>query len=174
MIKIIEGNLFDSKSNFIVHQVNAQSVMGAGVTLQVAKRYPHVDKEYRSYVHHCKKNKIPILGTVQYVPVDVWAIGLTDTMKNDNISKYYRDYQYIVNLFGQETYGFGLQTDLNAVRKGFIDIRDKALKIGASIAIPYRIGSCRGGANWSDVYDIIKDVFGKTDLDVTICKYDLG
>lgn len=175
MIKIIDGNIFDSKANFIVHQVNCQSVMGSGVALQVAERYPHVEVEYRKYLNHCKKNKIEPLGTAQYVPTECWALVMVDTMKNNNITAFDNNYQYIVNLFGQKDYGIGEQhTNLKAMKNAFIDIKNKAEKIGATVAMPYRIGSCRGGADWNEVYTIIKKVFEKSDVDVEIWRYDLG
>lgn len=174
MIKIINGNLFDSNANFIVHQVNAQGVMGSGVALQVAEQFPHVKKDYIRYVNYCNKNGIDPLGTVQYVPNEVWALTMVDTMKNNNIIAFDNNYQYIVNLFGQRDYGEGLHTDLKFMKKAFIDIREKANKIGATVAMPYKIGSCRGGADWNDVYKIIKDVFEKSNVNVEIWQYDLG
>lgn len=173
-IKIIEGNIFDSKANFIVHQTNCQGVMGSGVAAQVAQRFPHVEVEYRKYLQRCKKNHIEPLGTAQYVPSECWALVMVDTMKNNNVIAFDTNYQYIVNLFGQNTFGAGLQTDLKAMKKAFIDIREKAEKIDATVAMPYKIGSCRGGAEWNDVYNIIKQVFGKSNVDVEIWKYDLG
>lgn len=174
MIKIVEGNIFDSKANFIVHQTNCQGVMGSGVALQVAERFPHVEKEYMKYVRHCKKNHIEPLGTAQYVPNEVWALIMVDTMKNNNVTAFDTNYQYIVNLFGQSTYGEGLHTDLKAFKKALVDIRENAEKIGATVAMPYKIGSCRGGANWDDVYAIIKKVFEKSSVNVEIWRYDLG
>lgn len=174
MIKIIEGNLFDSNANFIVHQVNCQGIMGGGVALQVKEKYPHVEREYRKYINYCNKNDLKILGSVQYVPSEVWAIGLVDTMKNNDVSDYDKNYQYIVNLFGQDTIGTGLQTDMKALKNGLIDIRDKAQKIGATVAMPYRMASVRGGANWENVYTVIKKVFENSDVDVEIWRYDLG
>lgn len=174
MIKIVEGNIFDSKANFIVHQTNCQGVMGSGVALQVAERFPHVEKEYMKYVRYCKKNHIEPLGTVQYVPNEVWALIMVDTMKNNNVIAFDTNYQYIVNLFGQSTFGEGLHTDLKALKKALMDVREKAEKIGATVAMPYKIGSCRGGAKWDDVYTIIKKVFEKSSVDVEIWRYDLG
>ena len=174
MIKIIEGNLFDSKANFIVHQVNCQGIMGGGVALQVKERYPHVEREYRKYINYCNKNDLKILGSVQYVPSEVWAVGLVDTMKNNDVIDYDKNYQYIVNLFGQDTIGTGLQTDMKALKSGLIDIRDKVQKIGATVALPYKLGSCRGGANWENVYTVIKKVFENSNVDVEIWRYDLG
>lgn len=174
MIKIINGNLFNSKANFIVHQTNCCSTMGSGVAKQVADLFPHVEKEYLRYSKHCKKEGIDLLGTVQYVPVDSWALVMCDTIKNNKVETYDENYQYIVNLFGQRGFGKGLQTDLKAVRKGFLDIRDKAQKIGATVAMPYKIGSFRGGASWDDVYAIIKDVFKNSGVNVEIWRYDRG
>lgn len=174
MIRIVEGNIFDSNANFIVHQTNCSYAMKSGVALQVADRYPHVEKEYMKYLRYCDKNNIEPLGTAQYVPNEVWALTMVDTMKNNNVIAYDTNYQYIVNLFGQDTYGYGLQTDLKAMKKAFVDIREKAQKIGATVAMPYKIGSCRGGANWNDVYTIIKKVFEHSDVDVEIWRYDLG
>lgn len=174
MIKIVDGNIFDSKANFIVHQTNCEGVMGSGVARQVAERYPNVEKEYRKYLRYCSKNGIEPLGTAQYVPTEVWALTMIDTIKNNNVIDFDTNYQYIVNLFGQSTYGEGLQTDLKAMKKAFIDIREKAQNIGATVAMPFKIGSVRGGANWNDVYKIIKDIFEKSDVDVEIWRYDLG
>ena len=174
MIKIIDGNLFDSKANFIVHQVNCQSVMGSGVAAQVAELFPNVEHEYLRYCKHCKKNKINMLGTVQYVPTEAWANVMCDTMKNERVEAYDKNYQYIVNLFGQDTFGMGVQqTNLKAVKMGMMDIREKAEKIGATVAMPYMIGSFRGGADWNDMYKIIQNVFGKSVVDVEIWKLNL-
>lgn len=175
MIKIIDGNIFDSKANFIVHQTNCQGVMGSGVALQVSERYPHVETEYRKYLNYCRKNKIQPLGTAQFVPTEFWALIMVDTMKNNNVTAFDNNYQYIVNLFGQDDYGVGEQhTNLKAMKNAFIDIRNKAEKIGATVAMPYKIGSCRGGADWNEVYTIIKKIFENSNVDVEIWRYDLG
>ena len=174
MIKNFDGDIFNSNANFIVHQVNCQGVMGSGVALQVAQRFPHVEREYLKYLRHCNKNYKSPLGTAQYVPTEVWALNMVDTIKNNDVIAYDIEYQYIVNLFGQDTYGEGLQTDLKAMKSAFIAIRETALSIGATVAIPYKIGSCRGGANWNDVYNIIKKVFNNSDVNVEIWRYDIG
>lgn len=174
MIQIIEQDLFNSEANLLIHQVNCQGVMGSGVALQVATKYPHVEAEYLKYLRHCKKNKLNPLGTVQYVPTESWALVMSDTIQNKRLEKYDKNYQYIVNLFGQNDIGRGLQTDLHSLRKGFEDILIKAQNLNASIALPYGLGSVRGGANWNEVYKIIQDIFKNTNVDVTICKCNKG
>ena len=61
MIKIINGDLFTSKANFIVHQVNCQGVMGSGVAAQVADKFSHVETEYRKYLRYYKRIKQKLL-----------------------------------------------------------------------------------------------------------------
>lgn len=175
MIKIIDGDLFNSNANFICHSCNCLGLMGSGVAAQVAEKFPHVYSEYLKYVRHYKKQKISPLGTVQYVPVDSWALVMCDTMKNERVEAYDKGYQYIVNIFGQEEIGLGTQqTDLKALKRAFYDIRVKAESIGATVALPYKIGSVRGGAAWNDVYKIIRKVFENSSVDVEIWRLDNG
>lgn len=174
MIKIVDKNLFDSNANFLIHQTNCQGVMGSGVALQVANNFPHVEHEYMKYLRYCKKNNINPLGTAQYVPVDTWAMVMVNTMTNNDIMAYDSQYQYIVNLFGQDDFGMGKQqTNLKAMEKAFNDIYKKAKKINATVAMPYKIGSYRGGADWNVVYSMIQRVFGDG-VDVEICRCNKG
>ena len=174
MIKVVDKNIFRSTANFLVHQTNCQGVMGSGVALQVANKFPHVEQEYMKYLRYCKKNHINPLGTAQYVPVDTWALVMVNTMKNNSVIAYDSQYQYVVNLFGQDDFGMGTQhTNLKAMENAFRDIYKKAKEINASVAMPYMIGSYRGGAKWDDVYSIIKKVF-KNDVDVEICRCHKG
>lgn len=41
-----------------------------------------------------------------------------------------------------------------------------------SVAMPYKIGSVRGGANWDDVFELIKGVFAE--IDVELWRLDRG
>jgi hypothetical protein len=41
------------------------------------------------------------------------------------------------------------------------------------IAIPYKIGCCRGGEDWNKVYSIIENLFkNSNDIELQIWKYD--
>ena len=174
-IEIVDGNVLDSKATLIVHQVNCIGKMGAGVAKSVAETYPHVEREYRKYLNHCNKKGINPLGTVQCVPVHVWALPMINTMDNRSACVYDdNDCQYIVNLFGQQDIGSGLQTDLNAFEKALNRIKRLALELRCDVAMPYKIASCRGGADWDDVYSIIKRVFLDSTVNVEIWKLDIG
>lgn len=170
MIKIVDGNIFDSKASFICHSCNCIDVVDDVITEQMYSLSPHIEKEHRRYLHYCKKHNIETLGTVQYIPTQYWALGLVDTIKNNYIDIYDNDYQYIVNLFIQNSVDADMQTDLVATKKAFKDIKNKAKCVNATIAIPYGFGSYQSGTNWNDIYKIITDVFGDSKVNVEIWK----
>lgn len=171
MIEIVNEHLLDTEANFIVNQVSCADSMGKGHIGQVAEQYPHIVNEHLKYIRYCKKNKIDPNGTVQYIPNEIWALVMVDTMKNDNVIDYDKNYQYLVNMFCQGGTADDGHIDLKAMKKALVDVRDKAQKIGAKVAIPYRIGCHKGGANWDDIYTIIKKVFEKSDVNVEILKF---
>lgn len=153
MIKIIHKDLLKSDCNFIVHQVNCQGKMGKGIALQVSKRFPHVTRCYKDKCQLAKENNLSLLGQIQVVLISG------------------KENQYIINLFGQDKYGNGRQTDLTAVRRGLLKVRQLAEPYNLSVAIPYYMGCGLGGEQWENVYPIIEDVFGNTNINVEICEY---
>jgi O-acetyl-ADP-ribose deacetylase (regulator of RNase III) len=57
LIKIIVGNLFESKSQTLVNAVNTVGIMGAGIALEFKNRFPEM---YRDYVTRCKRGEVKI------------------------------------------------------------------------------------------------------------------
>lgn len=153
VIKIIHKDLLKSTCNFIVHQVNCQGTMGKGIALQIAKQFPYATHWYKNKVALAKEKNISLLGQIQ-------VISITG-----------KDRQYLVNLFGQNYYGKGVQTDLTALRQGLLKVRALAEPSGLSVALPYNLGCGLGGEKWENVYPIIEDIFGNTNIDVEICEY---
>ncbi len=143
MVVIKEGNVFDSSADIICHQVNCQGVMGSGVAKEVRERYPNVYEEYRKLCETHNSYTAGLLGTAQIVPVD------------DAHSR------YIVNCFGQDKYGYdGAQyTSIGALMEAFAFIAENARRNGLKVAMPYKIGCCRGGADWDTVKKIIDVTF---------------
>ena len=158
MLKIIEGNLFDSSARIIAHQVNCQGVMGSGVAKQIKDKYPGVFKEYTTLCHDVESSE-DLLGKSHLIHSDGSQIELGE------------DYEgtYVANLFGQDKYGYdGKQyTDVEALGKAFVDLYRQATTLGVdTIAMPYKIGCCRGGADWSRVYMILESIFKKIDVEL--------
>lgn len=167
-IKIINGNLFDSKAKIICHQVNCQGVMGSGVAAEVKHRYPHVYEEYKKI---CTSD---MLGWTQLIPIHKEYVGVPAGM----VLAIPDDEQYICNMFSQNKYGYdGKQyTSLSAIRSCFECVKNYTLTkyglYGATIAMPYKIGCVRGGADWDKVYQIIEEVLG--DCNVELWRLDKG
>ena len=152
MIKIIEGNIVNAKTDFIIHQVNCQGVMGSGVAKALRDYDDGIYKHYRKFCEFCKFESEELLGTCD-------AYLLKDRG------------QIVLSLFAQNKYGYdGKQyTDIEAFRDGLRYISQhfekKKKKMGLSeknlhqisVALPYKIGCGRGGADWEVVYKIIEE-----------------
>lgn len=139
-MKIIEGDILDCKESVLVQQVNHKGVMGAGLALQIRKRYPGI---FPLYIEYCKINY--------------------DVIKDRGLVFYHQpatsDY-LIASVFGQDGYGTDKQyTDYVALKNGFVNIAAAAKRTNVSVAIPYGIGCGLGGGDWSIVSKIIEEVF---------------
>lgn len=147
MIRVIEGNLLNATTDIIAHQVNCLGAMNSGVARAIRKSDPEI---FRDYHNICLKySPDELIGNVRYFRT-----------KNGRI---------IANLFAQKSYGYdGKQyTDVNMLKKCFENLRDFSEKHGKlSIAMPYKIGCVRGGANWTEVYKIIDEVFKNYNIEL--------
>ena len=153
MIKIIDGNLLKATTDVVAHQVNCQGAFNSGV----AKAIRNYDIEiYNDYHNICKKYKPEeLIGKVRYFRA--------------------KDGKIFANLFGQKNYGYDHKqyTDVNMLKKCFENLRDFSIRHGnLSIAMPYKIGCVRGGADWNQVYEIINEVF--KNCNVELWRLDLG
>lgn len=139
MIKYVKGDLLNAKQTIIVHQCNAQGVMGSGVAKAIRDKYPRVYEDYRCYFELIPKRKR--MGQVQFSNID----GKT-----------------IANLIGQYHYlPRGLQhTDYEALKEGFTTIK---LLLVDDVAMS-KIGCGLGGGDWNIVSSIINEVFDDRDV----------
>lgn len=154
-VKVIDGDLFDTKANYICHQVNCQGKMGSGVAKQIREKFPTVYEWYkfkcdegRRTMKECGFDKSPLLGQVQIVYKKDYLVGDYDI-----------DPQAICNLFSQDQYGYnGRQyTDYAAFEKCLLQLK-RMIPAGETIAMPYKIGCGLGGGNWDIVLGIITRV----------------
>lgn len=140
MIKIVNGNLLDSSAKYICHQVNCQGVMGSGVAKQIREKYPQVFEKYKALCDQYAGRRGELLGQIQGIRV------------NENTA--------VINIFGQFDYGRSksVYTDISALKSGCKEIADH-VKIGSTIAMPYRIGCGLGNGDWGAVLDMLTEVF---------------
>lgn len=160
MLKIINGDLLKSTEDIIIHQCNAQGVMGSGVAKQIATLYPEVEEEYKEFISNCSKTNRNPLGTSCYVMV-----------KN----KYSNKEQCVANIIGQFNYGRDGRryTDYRALFTGILDALRLAENNNANVALPYKIGCFRGGGDWDNiVYPFLQTVSEDFNGDIVIYRLD--
>lgn len=133
-MKIIKGDLLLSDVDIILHQVNLQGVMGAGIAYQIAKTYPNVEKEYRQF------NKA-VLGEVCFVETNKYVVGNVYS-QNSNFTTNYQ----------------ALKEALEKVNEY---MKKNNLK---SVGIPYGYGCGIASGDWNIVSKIFEQVLGKYDL----------
>lgn len=157
MIEIIPGNLLEAKETVIAQQVNCKGIMGSkkdtNKTTNVASqlRQKYGDLIYNPYKEYLKQIRNP-LGTIQTLPMP--------------------DFKIICNMFAQDDYGYdGKQhTSLEAFKNCVARLKEYLNTYEFTrVAMPYKIGSNRGGASWEDVYSILKETF--KDSDITLVLY---
>lgn len=139
MIKIIYGNLLQSQEAFLIHQCNAQGVMGSGVAKQIATFYPDVEAKYKQFIReNYPYGREFVMGKCINIPVD---------------NPYTKSRQVIVNLIGQEYYGRDnkVYTEYRYLFEGILKTLNEADHYGVDVALPYKIGCCRGGGDWDNV-----------------------
>jgi O-acetyl-ADP-ribose deacetylase (regulator of RNase III) len=154
MINYMVGDLLSAKEDIIVHQVNCQGKMGSGIALQIKNKFPSAYNDYMS-LFKPKRSRPELLGDVRI-----------SMIKDEKTCK------YIAHLFGQEFYGYDGKryTNYDSLYKGLQYVKDQANQFNKSVAIPYKIGSDRGGADWDIVLKMIEKIFD--DYSVTIYKLE--
>lgn len=138
MIEIIEGNIFKSNADVIVHQTNTKGVMGSGIAKQVKQLYPSVFSEYKKKCDDAKLMRYEILGDFQ-----LCNIG---------------NNKYICNIFGQKNFGYDgkCYSNYEALRTAFVGLNEFCSGKSMSVAIPYLMSCHRGGGDWNIVSEIIE------------------
>ena len=146
-----EGDLLESNLDILAHQSNCMGVMGAGIALSIKNKYPKVFSQYKQ-VTNSYKDKKQLMGRCLLISEEGKIIKLDNRIENNNV-------KIIANLFGQYSYGKGLQTDYQALKKALLELKKFAQNNNLSIGIPYGIGCGNAGGDWNIVEGIIEDVF---------------
>lgn len=153
-IDIVKEDIMKTDKDIIIQQVNCRGVMGAKLSRTIMTRYPNVLKEYRKFWAKNLKRlgaEKDLLGLVNYI--DVY------------------DGKIIANVFGQVDVRQGkddktVYTDVKSLLVGIEEIKNKAEKLGFSIAIPTYIGCGMANGDWSEVMTGIEAVFKDSSVDV--------
>ena len=145
MVTVVKGNLLNASEKIIAHQVNCQKKMNSGVAKAIREKWSDVFEKYQKTE--------PQLGFVDFILVD-------------------RNYRYVANMYSQDNYGYdGKQyTNYDAFRQCCKTIVETCMNMPKkyTVAMPYKIASDRGGADWDKIMDILLEEF--TDIDLTLYK----
>ena len=142
MIRLVKGNIFDSKCIALVNPVNCVGVCGKGLALDFKKKFP---QNYVQYKEHC-------LGGYMRLGRVFITIDSTDS-KYDNVRK------YIVN-FPTKNH-WRNKSELSNIVDGLRDLNDYMSSSGIyssiiSIAFPL-LGCGLGGLSKEDVIQLIRN-----------------
>lgn len=144
MVVYKNGDLLESQCDVICHQVNLDGIMGGGLALQIARKYPEVEKKYIEFLRYHDYDET-LLGNY---------CTKTVTAKWGKLM--------IANCFTQH---YNYTTCYEAIYKCFeslIDLMDLCeLK---TIGIPYGYGCGIAKEEWRKVDEIIHEVFDNSEV----------
>ena len=147
-VKEIKGDLLSSNVKIRCHQVNCRGVMGAGLALQVKQKYPEAFEQYKAL---CDQFGSSLLGHTQFVTC--------------------HDGTIIANMFGQDGYGSGPQTNMGALDECLSQVAAFACRVNASVGFPKLLGCGLAGGNWNEVCVLIGNYFDFKGSGCTIVEY---
>lgn len=149
MIKIQDINIFDFDAACIIHQANCHCRMASGVAAQIHRLYPEAVEADNA----TRSGDATKLGTFSH------ATG--------------KDGKIIYNLYGQFNFGNQIrQTHYEGFYRAMDAIyKDVVAKKLTTASVPYNIGCGLAGGSWKIVSAIIDEIWHRSDIDLTICRY---
>lgn len=143
-MKIINQDMLEIERGVLFHQVNCRGVMGHGIALAFAKKFPGLEEAYREYV---RTHKINLLG-------QVFVYKATDEL-------------YIANVFGQDGVSTRQRmTSYDATVRAFESFTNDFADL--PLYFPHKMGCGLGGGNWHIYSSIIEAYFPQA----IVCRHD--
>lgn len=141
--QVVHKDIFTTHLNAIAHGVNCQGVMGAGIALEVKRRYPDLFEKYKKMCLEYKD---------EYSTITEFPFGTMQPYRVPNTNL------HILNCFTQHD---------TAKRRGEVAISYQAIFTSFSVAGAYckengieelaipQVGAGLGGGNWKIIYQLI-------------------
>lgn len=137
MLELVEGNLLEAPADALVNTVNTEGVMGKGIALQFAKKFPEMLAAYRGA---CKA------GEVQ--PGQMHVFERTEMFAP----------RYIINFPTKRHWR--ANSRLEDIDAGLVALVEEIRRLRIqSVAVP-PLGCGNGGLNWADVLPLIRARLG--------------
>ena len=128
MIKFLQGNLLNARTEALVNTVNTVGVMGKGIALMFKEAFPN---NFRAYEYACKHNEV--------------RIGKMFVTENAT----FKDPRWIINFPTKQHWR--PPSRIEWIVEGLQDLRRVMEELGIrSVALP-PLGSGNGGLDWQDV-----------------------
>ena len=151
MVELIKNsNILDVKRGIVCHQTNCIGVMGAGLALQIRRRWPNVYKAYKEDCFAFEQDPKKLLGHVQ------------DILVSDGL--------VVANCYGQVFPGTGCMTDYKAWDTILDKLTDLSNYFSLDLHFPWMVGCGLAGGDWETMLGKIKRAFGKSSTNVFIHK----
>lgn len=154
MIKVVEGDLVNSKYPIFCHQVNCRGAMGSGIAKQIRDKYPEVYESYKTSIDSFREYGEKPLGHAIVSPT--------------------HDGRFCVNLFAQDNYGRDKQyTDYQAFNNCLEELAMELSSIDEdkTIAFPYGIGCGLAGGDWHVISMLLKNFAASIQQEVVVVKW---
>jgi O-acetyl-ADP-ribose deacetylase (regulator of RNase III)/uncharacterized protein YwgA len=145
MIKYIQGNLLESKTQALVNTVNTLGVMGKGIALQFKKEFPN---NYKAYKKVCEKGELKVGRLFVFEENTVFGTKIIVNFPTKTDWRRPSSYAYIES---------GLKELVHL-------IQEKKIK---SIAIP-PLGAGNGGLDWQKVKILLHQYLAELDCEIYI------
>lgn len=152
MVKIINCDIFKAPIDVLIQGCNCFNTMGGGIALVIKNLFP----EAYQADSETKKGDRAKLG----------KYSLAMVKRSDSQIK------YIFNLYQQYEFGGDRALNYEAFYSGLELIRGSITNTDLVIGIPYGIGCGLANGSWPIVYEMIKEIFKDSTIDVLICKKD--
>lgn len=144
MVIYKNGDLLKSQCEVICHQVNLDGIMGEGLALQIAKKYPEAEQKYINFLKYHNYGEA-LLGN--------YCTGVVKTKWSKRM---------VVNCFTQR---YNFTTCYDAVRKCFKSVVELMDSVGLkTVGIPYGYGCGIAKGEWRKIDEIIHEVFDNSEV----------
>lgn len=147
--KCIIQAFIDNEIDVLVHQVNCQGVMGAGIAKEIVKVFP-------SHYQYYKQQEMFLSN------------HMIDTLSSN---------QHIVGLFAQDKVGtYQVQTNVAAFAVALTDAVNELIEgsphnLPITIGFPYKIGCGLAGGSWDTISLILEDMSKLVPENITFVIY---
>ena len=145
------GNLLDATTGIIMYQVNDAGVMGSGIAAAIAHKWPYVQQQYivAQQQGHLKLGEIIMACTSEFP--DSKCHPLVANLCAQDL--YQREHSFLST---------GIPTSYDALWMCLNKLARYCKENGfTTVAMPYLMSSCRGGANWNIVITMVQEAFSE-------------